>query len=502
MTTATKTDAPLDHAARGWRVIPLHTVDGDGNCSCGNRKDCADERRTRGKHPRILEWQKQATTEQATLQRWWSTWPDSNIGVATGAGSGIIVVDVDGDEGADSFRALEENLGPAPHTVEAISGSGSRHLFFEHPGDRLPNSAGTLAPAIDVRGDGGYVVVEPSRHVSGRQYTWNVDHHPDETPFAPLPVAWLAAMRGGSRNGKAPITVAEPIAEGGRNETLFKLACSFRRNGLSESAIFQSIGAVNGEQCKPPLPDSELQKIAKSAAGYEPTHPITASAANPASSRVLDEDDEEHDAREFAARKLKLPSLRRVVKRGGEDAIFDLELDDAAVIRIGSISELRNPRAIEDAIADKLGFFPPHYTPTKFRPIANALLKIAETVDESTPADETRGWIAAMYTRRGGRQLDLHDAENRATVVGGRHGTEQAEPIFRDGDGRVCLRLDAFDDFMHRDLRKRVPARELKARLGRLGFKSQRVEGPRSKRGQKVPSRSFWTSPPGFEFGG
>jgi hypothetical protein len=218
--TATKLDAALSYARRGLRVLPVHSINSDGICTCGDRR-CESP----GKHPRIREWHNRAITDEATIRAWFTRrGGSSNVAIATGAESGIIVIDIDGEEGGDSFAILETNLGAAPHTVEAISGSGSRHIFLKHPGGRVQNSAGKLAPHVDVRGDGGYIVVEPSEHESGGRYAWNVDHHPDDTQFAFPPASWIEALHGwASRNGNARVNVAEPIIEGKRNETLFKL---------------------------------------------------------------------------------------------------------------------------------------------------------------------------------------------------------------------------------------------------------------------------------------
>src|SRR5262249_54994678 len=86
-------EAALSYAAEGLRVIPLHSPRHDG-CSCGRAK-CSSV----GKHPRIKDWPGFATVDPTLIESWWSTYPESNIGIVTGAESGIFVVDIDGDEG-------------------------------------------------------------------------------------------------------------------------------------------------------------------------------------------------------------------------------------------------------------------------------------------------------------------------------------------------------------------------------------------------------------------
>jgi len=107
------------------------------------------------------------------VARWWRRWPSANIGLRTGAVSGLVVVDVDpGHGGAASIRALASRHPGLRDAPRVRTGSGGWHLYFGHPGGVVPNSAGRLGPGLDVRGDGGYVIAPPSQHVSGGTYTW------------------------------------------------------------------------------------------------------------------------------------------------------------------------------------------------------------------------------------------------------------------------------------------------------------------------------------------
>jgi hypothetical protein len=79
---------------------------------------------------------------------------------------------------------FERTHGPIGETVEASTGGGGRHLYFAHPGEMLHNRVG-LAPGVDLRGDGGYVVAPPSVHPSGTPYGWACP--PAVCRLAPLP---------------------------------------------------------------------------------------------------------------------------------------------------------------------------------------------------------------------------------------------------------------------------------------------------------------------------
>jgi hypothetical protein len=125
-----------------------------------------------GKRPLTYNGFWDATTDLPRLSAWWRRWPDANVGVPTGEQSGLLVLDVDSDaDGPDSLALLERLYGPLPRTAKARTGGGGVHVFFRYPaGEVVRNSAGKLGPGLDVRGEGGYVVVPPSRTQS--TYEW------------------------------------------------------------------------------------------------------------------------------------------------------------------------------------------------------------------------------------------------------------------------------------------------------------------------------------------
>lgn len=242
-------EVAMDYAQRfGWRVLPVHQPDPAGKCSCG--RPC----NTIGKHPRIKGGAHAATTDPATLKRWFGqTWPNTNIGIATGAGSGIVVLDEDPRHGSDDTIAeLERRHGQLPPTVEALTGGGGRHRLFRHPGQPIKNDQGgaMLGPGLDVRGDGGLIVVAPSIHQSGRRYEWELSSLPGEVEVARLPDWLLLLLLGtdreteedrdteGHRDTEAIASVSPslclsvsdainstlPAAEGQRNRKLFEFA--------------------------------------------------------------------------------------------------------------------------------------------------------------------------------------------------------------------------------------------------------------------------------------
>lgn len=238
VTLAPALDAALRYASRGWAVFPVHTMRGD-RCSCGHWKACDSP----GKHPRTPNGLKDASTAENVLRSWWKQWPDANVAIVTGAVSGLVVIDIDGDVGRLSLDELVATRGPLPVTLEAQTGGHGRHLLFVHPGEEIRNSAGSkLGPCLDVRGDGGYIVAAPSLHKSGRLYEW-VDFSADlaEMPAwlverlrkpVPSPAPMAAAVLRPDAPGTAYVleAVAREVAalrstgQGGRNDQLNRSA--------------------------------------------------------------------------------------------------------------------------------------------------------------------------------------------------------------------------------------------------------------------------------------
>lgn len=185
------------------------------------------------------------------------------VGIVTGSVSGIVVLDVDGQAGAETLGDKGHPLTPMAET------GGGVHLYFKHPGGHRPNAIRFL-PGIDLKGDGGYVVAPPSVHPSGVQYQWVDGLTPWDVDFAPLP-DWVLNelyVRGKSRDADKADQLAEPITSGGRNETLTQVAGALRARGLPRDVIYTVLASVNEEWCEPALPDGELARIAKNIGAY------------------------------------------------------------------------------------------------------------------------------------------------------------------------------------------------------------------------------------------
>jgi putative DNA primase/helicase len=166
-----KTAAHL-HAQKGRPVFPVYGVR-DGRCTC-TKDSCSSP----GKHPATAQGFRDATTDPEQIERWWSEHPDRNIGVPTGRGSGWLVVDIDPDKGGEeTLAALEREYGALPTTAQVLTGRDGRggrgrHLYFKHPPTPIKSGAEVLGPGIDIRADGGYIIIPPSLHVTGVTYDY------------------------------------------------------------------------------------------------------------------------------------------------------------------------------------------------------------------------------------------------------------------------------------------------------------------------------------------
>lgn len=259
-------EVALKYASRGWHVLPLHWPQ-DEKCSCGN-PGCGNNS---AKHPLTKNGLNDATTDPKIIREWLAKWPEANIGIRTGAISGFVVLDIDPRHAGDeSLIKLETKHGKLPDTIESLTGGGGRHIFFQHPGGDFPNRARAFGLAgIDIRGDGGYIVAPPSKHISGKTYEWEVSSHPDDILLAELP-KWLLNFPK-DRTQKNQTGDKEPlIHEGQRNDFLTSLAGTMRRRAMPEEAIIAALLEVNRLSCKPPLTEEEVGKIAASISKYSP----------------------------------------------------------------------------------------------------------------------------------------------------------------------------------------------------------------------------------------
>jgi hypothetical protein len=245
-------EAALKLAAKGLRVFPC---------------------KERGKEPAIYDNLRRATTDENTIYGWWRS-RDFNIGIATGPGSGIWVLDIDGEDGEALLHKLETEFSTLPATVEVITGAG-RHLYFRWcKATPIRDSQDNPAlPGIDTRGDGGYVLAPPSMHPSGRRYAWSVD---TASAIADAP-AWLITVLQSRRNrgeGSRPAEywrsfIDEDVDGSRRNPAITRLYGLLIRRWIDPVMALSLVRMFNTLHCKPPLDDAEVVRIANDIARRE-----------------------------------------------------------------------------------------------------------------------------------------------------------------------------------------------------------------------------------------
>lgn len=205
-------------------------------------------------------------TRQPTVdevEAWCEAFPSMNLAIVTGAISGVSVVDLDGDAG----KASIDELGDAwPSTLSAKSPHGAHHFFAHEPGIR--NAARRL-PGVDVRGEGGYLLVYPSRLPDGA-YAWL-----RRLPLAPFPAALLdpdePQCDGATLTTNAPDWVTRAMRQGAergqRNDVATRLSGYFVSRGMPADIIIEALKPF-ALACKPPFARAELQQVVSSVMRY------------------------------------------------------------------------------------------------------------------------------------------------------------------------------------------------------------------------------------------
>lgn len=163
-------EAAQMYAGNEVPVFPVWNPPENGGCACPKGQECSRP----AKHPLeilVPHGLRDATTDSDRVREWWTLYPEANIGMPTGAWSGIVVLDVDLEKGGlESFSALVRRYGVLPETSVVHTRGGGLHFYFEHRGTYARDSAGKMGPGLDFHGDGGYVLLPPSVYATSRAY--------------------------------------------------------------------------------------------------------------------------------------------------------------------------------------------------------------------------------------------------------------------------------------------------------------------------------------------
>jgi hypothetical protein len=227
----------------------------------------------RSKVPATICGFKDASRDPAKISAMWANRLDANLGIACGAFSdGLLVLDVDGPEGENSLLEFERENGPLPKTPQVLTGKGRQ--FYFRANHSFQSKVG-IAPGIDIRATGGYVIAPPSIHPNGKPYLWAGGSDIQEVERSEAPV-WLVNLC--KKNDKLKSNQNEVfwrslstnlITEGSRNSSLAKIAGHLLRRNVNVALAMELLKAFNRSHFSPPLPLQELIQVANSVAGLE-----------------------------------------------------------------------------------------------------------------------------------------------------------------------------------------------------------------------------------------
>jgi putative DNA primase/helicase len=225
--------------SKGYSVFPL---------SKGNKK------------PATTTGFKEASNDPDKTESWFGTGREVNIGIATGAASGVWVLDIDvknGINGNESLAALEAEFGKLPATLSCSTGSGGTHYYFKYDGTTIIKNSVGIRSGIDVRAEGGYVVAPPSI-VNGRPYEWN-----DSRSTIAIASQWLVDLvsKQVTKPGGTPTATSESVESGSRNDTLMRTAARQMHKGRKKEVVMEMVHDLNETACTPPLEHAEVTQI-------------------------------------------------------------------------------------------------------------------------------------------------------------------------------------------------------------------------------------------------
>lgn len=220
-----------------------------------------------GKIPAIIGWKDKATSDENEIRELFKI-KHTGIGLATGKKSGITVIDVDNKNGGNGFETLS-NMGiELPPTVCVITPGGGRQYYFKY-NQWIKNKVSVISAksGIDIRNDGGLVIMPLSVHPNGGIYEFLSDQGLGEIALAEIPEE-LSKLFMDKKGDFKKFVLPDKIEDGQRNDTLFKYASQLRANGSEKEEILKLLHTANSERCHPPYDKDKLEIIADSACLY------------------------------------------------------------------------------------------------------------------------------------------------------------------------------------------------------------------------------------------
>lgn len=254
----------LWYRSHGWSVFPVIPAKADSEGKDMKRPAC-----------KWTEYQKRVASEEE-VRTWWTKHPDNRIGIATGATSGVLVVDCDSEKAREILEA--DYLPNAFQTPIAKSPHGW-HYYFKYPDREIRNDTSLQGTEIDIRAEGGFIMAPPSAGLNGKGYAWMKGFMPWKVPLADIPPSLLefitnaykrdlTLIKGGVIGGGGePLShnksqrsqqVTGVITQGKRDETLFHIGHHLFKGKMSIEEIQSLLTLIAQKCCDPPFPETEV----------------------------------------------------------------------------------------------------------------------------------------------------------------------------------------------------------------------------------------------------
>ena len=249
------------------------------------------------KRPLVRRGFRDASTDAQQVAAWWSRWPSANIGIPTGAVSGVEVVDVDVHPTGTGFPAFREahRQGHAAGWAALVrTPSGGLHAYYPVNPDRAQSSWQAARAHVDFRGDGGYIIAPPSKVLrpGGVRAAYRLIVASGDTPVpvdavrlrefldprTPISIDRARAARFERRGSDAKVLAGWVAGrgEGERNRGLFWAACRLAESGTPLDATLDALGPAAEHAGLGPR---EIMATIRSA--YRTTHPTPHTSVEP-----------------------------------------------------------------------------------------------------------------------------------------------------------------------------------------------------------------------------
>ncbi len=209
-----------------------------------------------GKRPLVRGWQTGMRSPE-TIAEWVRQHPDANIGLSCGP-SQIVIVDIDTPELTESML---NRFGDTP--LITSTPRGGAHFWYRKDGVIRSGNLKSEGLAVDIKADGGFVVMPPSfNRQSGKEYLFVRGSQDD---LARLPPFRREALEAAPSNDSYQASAAGSITAGKRNEALHRHLLRAVRHVGSSNDLLAEARQFNEQRLSPPLPDAEVVKTAGSA---------------------------------------------------------------------------------------------------------------------------------------------------------------------------------------------------------------------------------------------